>query len=1501
MRKVRSELEIIKSWKGVLKRPKVSICCMTYNHQDYIHDAINGFLDQITTFPIEIIIHDDASDDDTGKIVAEYKEKYPKLIVKMLQAENQYSKGIKPFVKYVWNRAVGKYIALCEGDDYWTDPLKLEKQVSFLEENPKYVMCYHNAIVVDEAGRKISDSKLAADLQRDYTEKELMNGACALTLTLCFRNIISELPDDINKVLNGDTFLTSLLGQYGAGKYMPEIGKAVYRKHYSSVWSSLDSNSADIHSANTYAYMSKYYKRIQVIDTAVHFQKSFLLVINSLMSRVRSTDNPDVASKLRQLLAKHNDLLEMSSVDPPIEEVTNGCHFRRNSHKEYKLQVNQSDANAFPKFTFIIIVLNGMPFVEYAIKAIYNFAHQIIIVEGAVELAMFMANSDGSSKDGTIETIKRFPDPYERIRLIQGQWPEKVYMQNRALLEATGDYIWLVDSDEIYHEYDILKVREMIRNDPSITQVNFIGDNFWKGFDYIFVSQKFFEPSAHWRRVFKVVKGSVFSTHRPPTLIWPGEKISTEQMHLIDGDLTRKLSIIPCHYSYVFDIQVRQKIKLYERYGWGNIWGTNLIEWYMECFKKWTPENRKLIEEKYGIWTGDRNSHTEKYSGEHPEVMKQYIEKVRGVLRKSKDDGVTQDRVRQIISEPENQEEILKGYGTMEVDDPIRQRKDTIQDKKKIKVAADYVKDGAKIGEESQFRKELERLFSVHRFHKIIETGTYLGTGTTTIIATALRDLGIRNPKFYSIEINPLHLQAAVNHLRKSGLIDYVTLLNGLSVPKKMLPSMEEIERKYVKDIDFDDIFIDHKESERALLYYQETDFEGLPDDQLREALKSFNYEPDFLLLDSGGHMGNVEFNYLINLLRGECYIALDDIHHIKHHKSFLQIKEDPRFNVVAESSEKFGFCIAKFSPAIAANNGKIKSILWVRTDNIGDNILSASMLPYVRDKFEQAKITVVCQEVAAELYEGCPFVNEIVGVNKQRAYQDEAYRNDIVRELNGLNPDLALNSVYSREPITDLLAIAPKAMERIAFSGNLCNISRKIRDGHDPLYSKLLTSDKQHKLEIERHRDFLAGIGIESVDLSPLVWTTDEDEAFADELFRKKGLIPEKTIALFAGVQDTVRSYNRYGFALARVFGDSEFAVVGLGSKDDFMANEENLATSEMTAINLSGKTSLRQTAALLKRCRLAVGAETGLAHMACAVGTPNVILLGGGHFGRFMPYSSLTTVVCLPLGCYGCDWKCKYRRVYCVRNVRDDVFAMGIREALSRMDENPRVVVQGKSHWSVLNGMPKWESFEKVLDPKNVTVVEVEKRDIQCENEIIGEYDRSGIISRKSTNEDVEKPQAGRKMERSNVFTSDMRNAEVKKGNGRMESSISTFASNHVDDEFRRYKSAAEWNPNDPICQKNLADFYYVMKGDVDSALEHYSRALSSNPKDINTLLMIGHISVSKGRFDEADVFYGKVLKIDPFNKDAREKRNAIQKMQYNELTKDIQNKESEYGISS
>ena len=130
-----------------MEQPKVIVWCLTYNQKDYIRDALDGFVMQKTDFPFEVVVHDDASSDGTTDIVMEYANNYPDVIKPMVEKDNQWQKGGLKHIINIMNtyHRRGKYIAFCEGDDFWTDPMKLQKQVEFLDCHQEYSMCFHSA------------------------------------------------------------------------------------------------------------------------------------------------------------------------------------------------------------------------------------------------------------------------------------------------------------------------------------------------------------------------------------------------------------------------------------------------------------------------------------------------------------------------------------------------------------------------------------------------------------------------------------------------------------------------------------------------------------------------------------------------------------------------------------------------------------------------------------------------------------------------------------------------------------------------------------------------------------------------------------------------------------------------------------------------------------------------------------------------------------------------------------------------------------------------------------------------------------------------------------------------------------------------------------------------------------------------------------------------------------------------------------------------------------
>jgi glycosyltransferase involved in cell wall biosynthesis len=218
--------------------PLISVCLITYNHENYISEAIEGALKQKTNFNFEIVIGEDCSKDKTSEIVLAYQKKYPEIIKLFSQKTN--IGAMRNAYEYTLPNCEGKYIAFLEGDDYWTDPLKLQKQVDFLENHVEYSMCFHNSFIL--LNNKIQKSKYAnLDTDRDITINELLKSNMIPTASCMFKNKFDA--NFYNKVLNlklaSDWFLHIYNGERGKIRYMNET-MSLYRSHDQGLWSSLN-------------------------------------------------------------------------------------------------------------------------------------------------------------------------------------------------------------------------------------------------------------------------------------------------------------------------------------------------------------------------------------------------------------------------------------------------------------------------------------------------------------------------------------------------------------------------------------------------------------------------------------------------------------------------------------------------------------------------------------------------------------------------------------------------------------------------------------------------------------------------------------------------------------------------------------------------------------------------------------------------------------------------------------------------------------------------------------------------------------------------------------------------------------------------------------------------------------------------------------------------------------------------------------------------------------
>lgn len=222
-----------------MKLPKISVITITYGHENFILDTLRGVLSQEYDGIIEFIIGNDNSPDKTDDVINDFLnsiEIAENIEIRYINRTENI--GMMPNFISLLNQASGEYIALCEGDDYWVDPLKLQKQVSFLEKNLDYMISYHHVHELNIKGELNVDSFNSSSTINEVTLEKLAEfGNCIHTPSVVFRRLAEPLPDDFSKIAAGDYPLYLILAQHGKINCIPEY-MAVYRRHDSSVWSS---------------------------------------------------------------------------------------------------------------------------------------------------------------------------------------------------------------------------------------------------------------------------------------------------------------------------------------------------------------------------------------------------------------------------------------------------------------------------------------------------------------------------------------------------------------------------------------------------------------------------------------------------------------------------------------------------------------------------------------------------------------------------------------------------------------------------------------------------------------------------------------------------------------------------------------------------------------------------------------------------------------------------------------------------------------------------------------------------------------------------------------------------------------------------------------------------------------------------------------------------------------------------------------------------------------
>lgn len=332
----------------IVSLPRVSIACITYNQAAYIRQTLDSFLMQKTDFTFEILINDDASTDGTVDIIKEYQKKYPEIIKPVFHKNNLFSQGKRGmFTRFLLPIAKGEYIALCEGDDFWTDENKLQSQVKFLDENKDYALCFHSVKVFYEDSSKKEVIYPEGISPNNFNLKTLLRTNFIQTNSVVYRK--QDYTNVVYNVTPGDWYLHLYHAQFGKIGFIDKVMSA-YRRHEGGIWWSDEDDRHEFwikHGVNHVAmYEAVYDMFISNPDYAKIIEEnegSLLLDLSNIDLKYGSKLLQDVGNNYPKVLARvlkrnNTDYVDLEArfklytknVDETIEEKDNELQFRQN-------------------------------------------------------------------------------------------------------------------------------------------------------------------------------------------------------------------------------------------------------------------------------------------------------------------------------------------------------------------------------------------------------------------------------------------------------------------------------------------------------------------------------------------------------------------------------------------------------------------------------------------------------------------------------------------------------------------------------------------------------------------------------------------------------------------------------------------------------------------------------------------------------------------------------------------------------------------------------------------------------------------------------------------------------------------------------------------------------------------------------------------------------------------------------------------------------------------
>ncbi len=473
------------------------------------------------------------------------------------------------------------------------------------------------------------------------------------------------------------------------------------------------------------------------------------------------------------------------------------------------------------------------------------------------------------------------------------------------------------------------------------------------------------------------------------------------------------------------------------------------------------------------------------------------------------------------------------------------------------------------IGDNSLFAKTISQIFGWKQPSKIIESESFLGGGTVSVIASILRTQNKSNLEFHLIESNPVSETNAFSDLLTGGFLNIVNLHKGLPIPRTLLP---DLKNKKV--------------------------YSGVNDDLLGKLLRKFEYKPDFVLLNNSGPIGLVEFEYLIEQLQGECIIAINDAYDLSNLQILECLDSDARFDVIALSKEMPSFCIVKFTPRdqiknmqlVAQNANSLKQIKALPknivaiglVEHIGDIIACEPVSRYIRNLYPDSYIVWITKPNYRDLIDSNPYINETYTVSCLTEW--------IFLKNSGLFQEVIDLHIQNR--------VCPT-----------CNVPLEKIEGRVDI---TLENYYEHGNLLSA---FCQNAGLPILTEAPQVYIRDYEKQSVRNLN-----LPKNYIVFHCLSNETTRDWKDENWIelAKRIKTKWNMPVVEVGHRS--VLSKDN----SLHHVNLCGRLTILEAAEVVNNAKIFVGIDSAIAHAANAVDTYGIILLGEYRaFKKYLPYS--------------------------------------------------------------------------------------------------------------------------------------------------------------------------------------------------------------------------------------------------------------------------------------